>query len=84
MYIGVKEVKPLNDYKLLLTFDNDEEKIFDMNGYLDHGIFAELKDTKLFNTVHISFDTIEWENGADLDPELLYKESEKTTPLSAG
>ncbi len=76
MYIGIKKVNPLNNYQLLLTFDNNEEKIFDMTEYLDHGIFVELKDKTLFNTVHISFDTIEWENGADLDPESLYEKSE--------
>ena len=30
----------------------------------------------MFNTVHVSFDTIEWNNEADLDPEILYKESQ--------
>jgi len=33
----------------------------------------------MFNTVHKSFDTIEWNNGADFDPEVLYLESEKIT-----
>ena len=77
MYQGVKNVKPLDDYKLWLLFENDEQRIFDMKEYLEHGIFAELKDKKLFNTVHISFDSIEWGNGADLDPESLYEKSEK-------
>lgn len=46
-----------------------------MKPYLDLGIFQELKDLKLFNTVKTSFDTIEWANEADLDPELLYQKS---------
>jgi hypothetical protein len=75
VYIGIKSVRPLENYHLLLTFENGEEKIFDMNDYLDKGIFVELKKKSLFDTVHVSFDTIEWENGADLDPELLYLES---------
>jgi len=75
MYLGVKEVKPLAGNKLLLIFENDEERIMDMNPFLDKGIFKELRDSKIFNTVHVSFDTIEWENGADLCPEVLYKES---------
>lgn len=77
MYIGIKSVKPLSDYKLLLTFENDEQRIFDMNPYLDKGAFSQLKDESLFKTVHISFDTIEWNNGADLCPEVLYKQSIK-------
>lgn len=75
MYLGIKEVRVCKEYKLLLTFENDEQKIFDMKDYLSKGIFAELRDKKLFNTVHINFDTIEWENGADMDPELLHSES---------
>ena len=75
MYKGIKSVTALEDYKLLLTFKNNEERIFDMNEYLDKGIFTELRDKKMFKTVHVSFDTIEWANGADLDPEILYNES---------
>lgn len=72
--IGVKTVEPLSDYRLKLKFDNGEEKIFDMKPYLEHGIFQELKDEKLFRTVHISFDTIKWNNGADICPEALYNQ----------
>lgn len=73
MYLGVIDVKPKSDYKLLLTFDNKESRVFDMLPYLEIGIFKELKDVKLFNSVRISFDTIVWDNGADFDPESLYE-----------
>jgi hypothetical protein len=46
-----------------------------MKPYLDLGLFQELRDLSLFKTVRTSFDTIEWENEADLDPELLYHKS---------
>ena len=46
MYLAIKSVKPLNNYKLLLKFENDEERVFDMTSYLDHGIFSELKNKK--------------------------------------
>jgi hypothetical protein len=46
-----------------------------MNPYLEIGIFKELRDVSLFNSVRVSFDTIEWDNEADIDPEILYKES---------
>lgn len=71
MYIGVKEVEPLKNYLLLLTFDNGEKKEFDMKPYLEIGLFKELKDIRLFSTVKTSFDTIEWANQADFDPEVL-------------
>ena len=75
MYLAVKDVKAIDDYKLILTFENNEIRIFDMKPYLDLGIFKNLKDKSLFNTVKVSFDTIEWSNGADIDPETLYEDS---------
>ena len=78
MYFAIKDVKPQADYLLLLTFENGEKRQFDMKPYLDMGIFRELKDLKLFNTVRTSFDTIEWANEADFDPEFLYQKSIKT------
>jgi hypothetical protein len=48
-----------------------------MKPYLDLGIFQELRDLKLFKTVKTSFDSIEWDNEADIDPEILYQESSK-------
>lgn len=80
MYFAVKEVKPLENYYLLLTFETGEEKYFDMKPYLNIGIFKELKKLSMFNTVHKSFDTIEWENEADFDPEVLYEQSKKYIP----
>ncbi|MBN2579898.1 MAG: DUF2442 domain-containing protein [Pirellulales bacterium] len=78
MFPRVQSVSPLPDYQLLLTFDNQEQRRFNMQPYLDKGVFAELKEEPLFRSVHVSFDTIEWSNGADLCPEVLYDQS---TPL---
>ena len=75
MYISVKNVKPLENFKLLLTFENHEKRIFDVKPYLNLGIFKELNNPNIFNTVRISFDSIEWVNSADIDPEILYRDS---------
>ena len=50
-----------------------------MKPYLDKGIYKELKDENKFKTVRISFDSIEWCNNADIDPEFLYEKSKKIT-----
>ena len=76
MYLSIKEVKPTSNYILHLTFDHGERRQFDMKPYLNLEVFRELQDESLFNTVHISFDTIVWNNEADLDPEFLYRESQ--------
>ncbi|HLG34645.1 MAG TPA: DUF2442 domain-containing protein [Bacteroidia bacterium] len=78
-YIGVRKVKPVEDYKLLLTFSNGEQRLFDMKPFLNKGIFKELRDMELFQTAHVSFDTVGWDNDADFDPEVLYMDSKRIT-----
>lgn len=68
----IQNVQPAEDYKLILTFSDGKSKVFDMKPYLNMGIFRELQDVALFNTVRKSFDTVEWANEADIDPEILY------------
>ena len=75
MYLAVKDVKAMDNYKLILTFENNEKRLFDMTPYLELGVFKTLKNENLFKTVKVSFDTIEWSNGADIDPETLYEDS---------
>ena len=79
MYPSVKEVTPSNDYILSIVFENGEQCQLDMKPFLDFGIFRRIKDYNAFRRVRVSFDTIEWDCGVDLDPEYLYakcKESE--------
>jgi hypothetical protein len=71
MYLSVIFVKPLDDYKLSLEFENKERKIFDIKPYLGIGKFKELKDDVLSRSVKVKFDSMEWDNMLDLDPELL-------------
>ncbi|ANH80792.1 hypothetical protein A8C56_07185 [Niabella ginsenosidivorans] len=77
MYLSIKEVQPQNNFQLLLIYNNGEKRLFDMAPYLETGLFRELKDKNIFRTVKPSFDTIEWSNEADIDPEILYKNSVK-------
>ena len=75
MYFSVKSVKSISDFQLELGFENGEVRVFDMKPYLDYGVFKELLDKSLFDSVFVSFDSIQWPNGVDLDPEVLYKKS---------
>ena len=67
-------VEPLEDYKLLLTFDNNVKKIKDMKPYLEKGVFKKLKDVNFFNTVKIAFGTISW-GDIDICADSLYESS---------
>jgi len=75
MSTAVTSVQPLPDYQLLLTFETGEKRRFDVTPYLGRGMFVQLTDVRLFNTVHVSFDTVEWSNGVDICPEVLYEGS---------
>lgn len=69
------KVKPLDDYQLALTFENDEVKTFDVKPYLDKGFFTELKEPEVFYAVKTSLGSITWPSGQDFSPETLYIES---------
>ncbi len=73
----VKEVKANPDYTLTLTFTNGEVKVFDVKPYLDKGIFRELKDMSVFNSVRPFLGSIQWRNGQDFCPDTLYADSER-------
>ena len=79
MYKSVTKVVPTNDYKLILSFGEKEKRVFDVAEILNFGRFSELQNLDVFKKVHISFDTIEWDNGLDLDPEYLYEKSKPCT-----
>lgn len=76
----VTDVKPQPEYKLKLTFTNGEVRVFDMKPYLDTGIFQQLREEKLFNSVRPVLGSIQCENEADLCPDTLY---EKSRPVAS-
>jgi len=76
MYPRVKDVKPTDDYKLVLTFTNGETKIFDVTPYLEKGFFKQLQDKSYFKTVKPFMDSVQWQNGQDFCPDTLYLDSQ--------
>jgi len=70
----VINVVPKQDFMLLITFNNGEEKHFDVKPYLETGVFKELKEVGLFNSVRPFLGSIQWANGVDLCPDTLYLE----------
>jgi hypothetical protein len=73
--ILVRSVKPLDGFKVLLEFSNGEQKTIDLEPLLHGPIFESLRrDPQLFRTVHLDEElgTIVWDNGADIDPDVLY------------
>ena len=65
----------LEDYSLVVTFDNAEKRVFDVKPYLDFGPFQELKIPALFKTVRPAGLSVEWIHGQDICPDELYDSS---------
>ena len=60
---NVVYVKAQDNYKILLSFENGEKKIFDMKPYIDKGFFKQLQDKTYFKTLKPHFNSIQWANG---------------------
>ena len=71
----VVEVKPLDDYKLHLLFETDEQRIFDVKPYISGDWFGKLHDIDYFRTVRSTGNTVEWAGGQDIAPHELYDHS---------
>ena len=71
----VVDVQALDDYKLILTFNNNEKRLFDASGLLNFNAFKALKNIEFFKTVTVKYGTIVWANDIDYCPDTLYHES---------
>ena len=69
------DVKPRSEYRLLVTFSNNEKRLFDVKPYLRFKPFNELRNATLFNTVKPAGLSIEWLHGQDICPDELYYNS---------
>jgi hypothetical protein len=69
----VKSVKALENYKLLITFEQNIKKIFDMRPYLQYSMYKPLEDITLFNSVSTNGQTAVWNDEIDIAPETLFE-----------
>lgn len=71
--LRVTDVDYIEDYKLLITFNDGARKLVDLKPYLQGDVFGPLLDKEQFIQYGLTPVTIEWANGADLAPEFLYE-----------
>ena len=71
----VKKANYVSEYKLLLTFEDGNARLVNLEPHLEGEIFEPLKDISYFKTVKVNsdLDTIVWKNGADISPDFLYE-----------
>ena len=74
MILHVVEARYLSDYVLWLKFNDGLEGEVDLEDELCGEVFEPLKNIREFRKVRLHPDlrTIAWENGADIDPDVLY------------
>jgi hypothetical protein len=75
-----EEVVPRDDDTLSIVFENGERGILDMRPMPDFGAFQRIKDYETVRRVRVSFDTIEWSCGVDLDPEFVHAKCKASMP----
>ena len=71
--VRVKAVEPLEKFRVRMTFQNGVEKEIDLEKFLRGEIFEPIRnDPAIFRSVKVVGGTIGWDNGADIDPDVLY------------
>lgn len=71
---SVIDYELVGDYKIKMQFDDGEVKVVNFEPVLSGPIFGPLRDLNEFVKARLvpEFGTIEWPNGADIDPAVLY------------
>ena len=75
IYPILTAVTPLDDYRLALTFGENEKRVYDFKPNLKHKLYSPLFDVRLFNSVTVVDGEIEWATGQDFCPNTLYDNS---------
>jgi hypothetical protein len=73
MLLDVVTVKPMKNFRLLLSFENGEERCLDMKKYMDQKPWNRLKKGGLFMAATVENGTVVWPGNIDIDPETLYE-----------
>lgn len=73
--LDVIHVETKSGYRLLLTFENGEKRLFDMAPYMDKKPFVQLKGSPFFARATVDHGTVVWPGNIDIAPETLYDRS---------
>ena len=80
MFHKIKNVTPLQDFKISIQFAEGITKIYDMKKLIEKNkIFADLKDINLFNSVEVDIGGygVIWNDDIDISCDELFENSKK-------
>ena len=70
-------VMPLEDYRLLITFQNSERKVFDVKPLFEFSMYKKLENKGFFSIAKADGMCVFWDDEVDICPDMLYEESVK-------
>lgn len=73
--VRIQSVKPLHDFVVSLNFTDGTRREINLEPYLRGKVFENIRQNPaVFRELKIDerMGTIVWENGADIDPDVLY------------
>lgn len=70
--LDVVSVTARPDFTLLMTFENGEQRVFDMKSLMGKKPFDQLRDPSRFAMAHVDYGTVVWPGRIDIAPETLY------------
>jgi len=71
--VRVVSAPPKKDFSMEIVFENGEKRTVDLAPYLQGPIFKPLQDdSEACKRIKIEGGALAWDNGADIDPDVLY------------
>ena len=71
--VRITGVDTLENFRVALRFSDGTQKEVDLAPFLWGPVFENIRsDPDVFRSVHVVGSTIGWDNGADIDPYVLY------------
>lgn len=78
----IRSARPTNRFHLILEFDQGEHRLVDIRPFMKGPVFEPLMDEQIFKQVQVDHDscTVTWPGDIDLDPNVLYQNSQPYSP----
>ena len=74
---SIREIEAIDDYNLLMKFDNNEKRVLDVKQFFKYSAFDSIKDVNEFRRVSIDSGSgsIRWNSGPDININTAYNQS---------